>query len=1001
MDEVASTLRACLITSKGGVRLDHVNRDYYSLEGENIPYRRLGFQTLESFISKVPRLRQYQRGGITFVEVIPDSNTAHLAELIKKQRTSRKKRKPLRVPTSWRRPVLPNVPRDTTRSTRCPPTPQSLPKKPQGSQACPKSRSNAQKSSNGAVDPRNLSRQTSLPQLVSAPRNSRAPPPLKLARPLSERLRRSPERKVIISSHSKPLTPPHESDPRDELRLLMKRLNLSAPEYKNFETKSKGGKISFFSGVQVGGNHKYNSFPLEASSTDEAEKLSATAALNALNKLYGPPAKMRETTDRDVILQRIVDIVDVHPSGVFMEKLPLFYKEKHEELLPSDWMDVVEGSGELSLEKVVENAIIICRSKEENPVNSVSTSNQGLASLILPEDNLWPVYVSHVESTNDIWIRLLEDKNNEEFFKMCQELSSRMINSSPCQVEIHGCYVTKVEDEWQRVRVKALEDSEAKCFFLDTGEEDVLDVSELLSLPTEFFKVPAQAIRVSLFRSNEEITVCDTTAGIARELLVDKTFYLQALSREEDNVSHVITGIFYDTSSETDDDMNERITKEILRVMELSQLEVQLASRGRVLDVFISHIEYNGDVYLQIRNDGLDILCGMMNSLTESLKDEERVRKARHSGAVDSDEIYLAQKSDGSWVRVQVAFPGIKNSRMRLVDFGELMDVERSKLLKLWDLSEAVARFPVQAVQVELNNVKRAIFTEEMAVRLRKLALPGEHLVCKVVQMKENTRPAVVELFKRVEPDNLLVSINHTLVLEPELTKTGDGNNNVKTRKRIERTVFKASVGETSMKILKLPTIPEIESCFDVHVTQSAANPDNFVVQPLEDKEKLEAMMKSMQIAYSGVREKLRMEEIKEGKVYAVKLQDGIWYRATVNKILGEQVAVYLSDFGNINVIGLGQLQLLKKEFMELPCQAIKAGLNGIQPANGDWSLAACIRFKELVVNKDFVSIVKRIDQDETAPGFSLGLDLIDVSIQDVDVLIHEILLKEKWATTK
>ncbi|QQP35895.1 Tudor domaincontaining protein 7Alike [Caligus rogercresseyi] len=50
--EVIKLIRACLLSSKGGVCLDQINRDYHDLVGENIPYRKLGHANLTDFFSK-------------------------------------------------------------------------------------------------------------------------------------------------------------------------------------------------------------------------------------------------------------------------------------------------------------------------------------------------------------------------------------------------------------------------------------------------------------------------------------------------------------------------------------------------------------------------------------------------------------------------------------------------------------------------------------------------------------------------------------------------------------------------------------------------------------------------------------------------------------------------------------------------------------------------------------------------------------------------------------
>lgn len=61
------------------------------------------------------------------------------------------------------------------------------------------------------------------------------------------------------------------------------------------------------------------------------------------------------------------------------------------------------------------------------------------------------------------------------------------------------------------------------------------------------------------------------------------------------------------------------------------------------------------------------------------------------------------------------------------------------------------------------------MFNGKMVAKLAELAPKNESLLIKVVSI-ENKTP-VVELFKRIQPSNMLVSINNTLALEEELTK--------------------------------------------------------------------------------------------------------------------------------------------------------------------------------------------------------------------------------------
>ena len=59
-----------------------------------------------------------------------------------------------------------------------------------------------------------------------------------------------------------------------------------------------------------------------------------------------------------------------------------------------------------------------------------------------------------------------------------------------------------------------------------------------------------------------------------------------------------------------------------------------------------------------------------------------------------------------------------------------------------------------------------------------------------------------------------------------------------------------------------------------------------------------------------------------------------------------------------------------------------------------DWSVEDCLYFRELVVEKDLVSVVKEISLDQSSVDTVLSLTLIDVSGPD-DIFIDNVLIQE------
>jgi hypothetical protein len=56
-----------------------------------------------------------------------------------------------------------------------------------------------------------------------------------------------------------------------------------------------------------------------------------------------------------------------------------------------------------------------------------------------------------------------------------------------------------------------------------------------------------------------------------------------------------------------------------------------------------------------------------------------------------------------------------------------------------------------------------------MAIRVRELVPFDEHALVKIVSARTPNGIPMVEIFKRIQPDNLLVSINSTLAFDSDL----------------------------------------------------------------------------------------------------------------------------------------------------------------------------------------------------------------------------------------
>ncbi|XP_076247225.1 tudor domain-containing protein 7 tapas isoform X2 [Calliopsis andreniformis] len=801
------------------------------------------------------------------------------------------------------------------------------------------------------------------------------------------------------------------TDPREELKKRAISLNLPEPVYQICPAAIKHSKEkSVFAQVKIG-PYGYSSYPEEARSQDEAQKIAAKLALADLIEKYGSPYTLKETKNRTIIKDRILFIVDAHPNGLFMHQVPIYYKQQYREILPGDWEKIVEECPAILLEKGADNSIILRRyvSSPEQVRNVTPSKTEKIqlnpigpavpGQLELPENDAWIVTVTCVMSTIEIWVRIVEETYNEPFEAMTEEMAQyySKIQQPVKQVEIGNYYVVLEDESWHRVRCIAYnpETGMATVSFIDHGDEDTFHYSRLQILDKQFCVLPAQALRLCL-SGLEDFGECESVLTQTETLLFGRALYVEVINRDEkDENGPFVTVVFYDTHGPDDINVNLELTKQILQhVIVAPKLDVA----GQVSKVFISHVEQNGEVFVQVQSESMKILVNLLNRLIRTGLNVEELKNCTVT-TIDSNKTYFVSVNN-NWYRGRIVENTYNQLKAFLIDFGKTVVTTRGNLLSLEGLSSVLAKYPAQALKVHLHNIDNSIFNEQMVAKLVELAPKGEPLLVKVVSSEKGV--PVVELFKRIKPSNMLVSINNTLTLEKELARShGDGNNNMKTRKRLERTNSKLAGNEDEdVRVLKPPKISGIGEYFDVHVTM-AAHPGNFTVQPFDEKRSLETLMIQLQDVCRAYKGPIPTQEsVKEGKLYAAKHTDDHWYRVCISSIIKENlVSVYFCDFGDVSVLPLDKLQPLKSQFLDLPYQAIKARLAGIQPINVDWSVKDSIRFQDLVVEKNFVSIIVESKPDGLSPADTiLGLKLIDVNT-DEDIYIDRLLVEEGRAT--
>ncbi|XP_045772816.1 tudor domain-containing protein 7 [Maniola jurtina] len=111
-EQVIQALKATLISVKGALTIKQCNRDYRELQGEWIPYKKLGYSSLEKLFQDVPGFKITEINGEWVVDAIASQETQHIASMVARQKPAKKHSLKLnyanRFPKkqgSWRKPA--------------------------------------------------------------------------------------------------------------------------------------------------------------------------------------------------------------------------------------------------------------------------------------------------------------------------------------------------------------------------------------------------------------------------------------------------------------------------------------------------------------------------------------------------------------------------------------------------------------------------------------------------------------------------------------------------------------------------------------------------------------------------------------------------------------------------------------------------------------------------------------------------------------------------------
>ncbi|KAG1651073.1 Tudor domain-containing protein 7 [Nymphon striatum] len=372
--ETIKDLRSVVTSHKGAIPLTNLEKDYVFLIGTPIPFKSMGFSSLEDMFSSMSadfRVKRSYGSSEIIIEEVANITTAHITELVSRQKTVKKApvRKRFNKRTPRMRPIRENHPMRITRTIQQNGR-SSTSRNYHGQSFSSATTSDRQRQDNHVPPLSSITFSDSKNHSFEVPHNFQ-----KLARNsmINKRKRavHSPDEKQSSSSSgsSSPVQGTAKKDLSDYTTLH--GLKLSA--YKTILFKMKNSVSLYCSTVKVD-NHQYSTYPEELKSKDEAERLAAAIALKELKlNEKNRAAATKVMSDYTLVIDRIIEIIGDRTAGVFNIGVEKEYRSIYNESLPINWLKSMSNECSTVLIEKVDGKRSILYPKPKEQIRRTTT----------------------------------------------------------------------------------------------------------------------------------------------------------------------------------------------------------------------------------------------------------------------------------------------------------------------------------------------------------------------------------------------------------------------------------------------------------------------------------------------------------------------------------------------------------------------------------------------------------------------------------------------------
>ncbi|XP_008214693.1 tudor domain-containing protein 7 isoform X1 [Nasonia vitripennis] len=714
---------------------------------------------------------------------------------------------------------------------------------------------------------------------------------------------------------------------------------------------------------------------------------------------------IKKESDDDSIMQKILDLANVHVNVTFKAMLTELYRKKYSEHIPSTVLQEINFLVSVNNESKIKD--VTSSNKEVVNIGPTFLTSEDIGSKVL-------VKIYDCKSITEIWGKIMNATNLQKLDELLKEMkkfydSEKMVASS---IKEGGFYAVYKDDFWHRVKCLKCDKSTALVLFIDQGDEYTFSLENIFELHNKFVLMPAQAIKMSL-SDLEDISDCYEAFIILKDKLLEKTVCATMLQYKDNCCNVKLYLKIYEENINIADLVIEQLFKTFLNPKSSIQTE-------ELMPVHVSSINERSIFVQLIESKSFTYFMKLLkNVVTKYLGDEN----VKHEPQLNKNKMYLVKSpKTEKWYRAKILNYKSENQvELSLIDTGKKISIKQGNLFPLEKFSSILTKYPEQAIEVQVHELSSFYEDEHETLKhFRKLMKNINTFLASFVMRTLSDNIPTIRLLKK-ESDGSLTAINDELLFNQifqigstiavPLKKSESSDNIITLQQKISNMQV---LLRSALSLMSLSTVldpPQIPNDFlDVHVI-STNNPSNFAIQLLPNKcelKKLECELSDACNSYKGPL--LTVDSVKIGQLYAAKYNeyDNKWYRVYVCQLMTDTKSanVYYCDYGYYKEVKIENIVPLVTQFRQLPYQAVWAELYGIKPIFERWTIDDASRFKDLAHLKKLIGINRGKKSFKPTSYGALtpitvetvySLELVDTSTAD-DIYIADILVNEKRA---